>query len=258
MDCLECIKLIDDNSVDLVITSPPYDKMRDYNLDPKILSGEKLINTILLPEIKRILKPTGSAVFVIDDQVVKGERTLTVHKLVVSAVENAGLHYHDMYIYLKDYIPGDASRRSRNSFEYMPMFKKDIKKYKYYADRVKIPAAGSAEGRTRRMKDGTLITLMNYQYGHATKDPGNALYFKAGSSMHENKIAFQHPATFPLAIPEHFINLLTDKNDVVLDPFVGSGTTAIACKKLDRNFIGCDINKEYINIANQRLNELVV
>lgn len=250
---LDLLKTLPDESIQLIITSPPYDKLRDYSKDINNLTGESLYNSTFLLDCKRVLKNNGSLVFVIDDSVQGGIRSLTVNKLIVAAVETFGLYYHDMYIYLKDYIPGDASRRARNSFEYMPMFKKSIKEYKFYGDRIRIPAAGSAAGRSRRMKDGQLITLMNYQYGHAEKDPGNALYFKAGSNMHENKIAFQHPATFPLEIPKFFIKLLTDEGDIILDPFMGSGTVGVAAKQLNRNYLGFDVSQEYCDIANERL-----
>ena len=75
--------------------------------------------------------------------------------------------------------------------------------------------------------------------------------------MHENKIAFEHPATFPLAIPNFFIQLLTDTDDIILDPFLGSGTTAIAALKTGRYFIGIEKEPKYVEIANKRIQEFM-
>ena len=66
-----------------------------------------------------------------------------------------------------------------------------------------------------------------------------------------------HPAPFPIELPQKFINLYTYKNDLILDPFLGSGTTAIAAKLLDRNFVGYEIEEEYIEIAKNRLKKEV-
>lgn len=84
---------------------------------------------------------------------------------------------------------------------------------------------------------------------------GNIWYYPVGSNCASNKIAFEHPAIFPEQLAVDHIRSWSNEGDIVLDPFMGSGTTAKVARELGRKFIGFEISEEYIKLANKRLVE---
>lgn len=257
-DCVEEVAKLPDDSVDLFMFSPPYDRQRRYGGYLKIYEDGFVFPIVpLFKEIKRTMKPSGLAVMVIDDSTINQQRTLTVHKAIIKIVEEVGLMYHDMYIYKRPPSPGESRKRNRNWFEYVPTFKKS-KNIKFNLDAVRVPY--SQPERTRRnirvRNIDDSIKIGHYYKGQHPlgRDPGNVIECYAGYMLStKDKIAFKHPAIYPEKLCEFFILLYTDPGDLVVDPMVGSGTTCKVAIKHGRRAIGIDINPEYIEIARKRM-----
>jgi DNA modification methylase len=246
-DCLEIMKTMPNEYIDCVITSPPYDGLRDYK-------GYSFNFEGIASELKRILKVGGVIVWVVGDQTVNGSESGTSFKQALFFKE-IGLNLHDTMIYEKNGSPYPETNRYYQSFEYMFVFSKGKPKTANLLNDRKNRWAGSWGKQSTREKDGTLtrreksssdemgvrfnIWRINSGYGRSTKD----------------EIAYQHPATFPESLPADHIKTWTNEGDVVLDPMNGSGTTTKIAQYLGRNFIGIDISKEYCEIANKRLSQ---
>lgn len=252
MDCVEGMKLLPDNSIDLVVTSPPYDHLRDYN--GKIQFDLHLAGV----EIYRVLKEGGIAVMVMQDQTKDYSKSLTTFKTIIDwCSESVGFKLFETLIYRK-YGPEGAwwSKRFRVDHEYMPIFLKGKRPQYFNKEPVKIPSkhggeimTGSGSRRTDGKTNPTITRKINL-----LKDPGTVWdYLMAGD---KDPLKRKHPAPFPDKIPYDLIQVFCPSNGIVLDPFMGSGSTAVAAKRLGRNYIGFDIVKEYCNIAEERLKKV--
>ena len=135
------------------------------------------------------------------------------------------------------------------------LFLKGDRPNTFTKEHMKIPAkhAGITWSGTQRMTDGSL-TKIEETVQADTKCPGTVWYY-SGSSSEGNKIKNRHPAPYPDKLCGDLIQCFSKENDVVFDPFLGSGTTAVMSKKLNRNFVGGDIAEQYIEIAKLRINE---
>ena len=248
-DCLEVMKELPDNSIDLVVTSPPYDNLRDYN-------GFKLDLHKTGKELYRLLKNNAVCCLVMQDQTKNFAKTLTSFRTIVDWVDNIGFKLFETVIYKKNGISGAWwNKRFRVDHEYIfILFKGDKPKY-FNKEHLKIKTLNAGRKLTsggNRKKDGTITD------GYKTVIPEIKCrgtiwdYTKVKRPMIKRK----HPATFPDEIPYDLIQCFTTENDTVLDPFVGSGSTIVQAKLLNRNSIGIDISKEYIELCKIRLNEL--
>lgn len=273
-DCIEGIKNILDNSVNLVITSPPYADTVSYGKTIKNFHPDHYAEwfTDLGKEIRRVLTPDGSFILNIGNKANKGERSLYIMKTVIALKEEAGLALHDEYIWHKPCsIPAVSDRRLNCVFEYIFHFVKNPLKQKTYMDRVREDYAPSTE---------KMVGKVQYGYNKTTTDDGESkmnsfvrkinekgkvpdtiFNFKTAASTSkedrlydpETKKYILHPAAFHKELPVWFIKWLTDEGDTVLDPFMGSGTTAIAAWELGRYFIGFDLNEHYVKLINLRV-----
>jgi len=246
-------KNIPDNFVDLTVTSPPYDDLRKYN-------GFIFDYETIFKELFRITKNGGIVVWIIGDKTEKGTESLTSFKHALSA-KNIGFNVHDTMIWLKpNPTPTDPKcLRYYNAFEYMFVFSKGKPKTcNYIKEKSKNTGKefGSApmkrvdgtnrDDRTEKLKG---IKIKDY------KIKSNVWECAIGSGVSKDKIAFKHPAIFPEKLVEDHIISWTNKNDIVLDPMCGSGTTCKMAWLNKRNFIGIDMSEEYINnICIPRLN----
>lgn len=250
-DSIEVLKLIPSNSIDLVITSPPYDDLRDYsgsliwdiNVFKKIARG-----------LKRVLKPGGVIVWVVGDKTKNGNKTLTSFKQCIFFQE-IGLKIYDVIIYQKSGAGPPHPNRYFNSFEYMFVISKGKPStINILKDKPNKWAGHSTFGNiTRREKDGSLtkkgVKIIN-EFGART----NIWKYDNGKGFStKDKIAYKHPAIFPEKLVEDHIKSWSNENDIVLDIFGGSGTTAKISSKLNRNWIYIDKLKEYCEIAEIRL-----
>jgi len=246
MDCVEGMKLLDDNSVDLTVTSPPYDNLRKYN--GYTWKFEKTAN-----ELYRITKQGGVIIWVVGDATIKGSETLTSFKQAIY-FKDIGFNVHDTMIYRKlNYTPLTHNRYEQE-FEYMFVFSKGKPKT---FNPIKVPCkwAGTetwgkvwyynSGGDTYKQKDKQVI--------HDTKIKGNIFEYRTGSTK-TGKI--KHPAVFPEDLAQDMIISWSNECDTVLDPFMGSGTTAKMALLNKRNYIGFEISSEYCEIAKERLNNL--
>lgn len=263
-DCMELAKKLPDNSVDLILTSPPYADTVSYGKTVKTFDPEEYVNWFLelFKESKRFLKDSGSFILNINDRATNGERNVYVFELVYRIVKETGLKLFDRYIWFKkSALPMTGEKRLNDRIEYIFHFVKDTKKFKAYTDRIREPYAevslkrfkNKVHGNDIIMDDGrTVLSQRGSSKPHPLgKKPITVFRFDTGSALR----GLEHPAQFHPQLPEFFINWLTDENDIVLDPFMGGGTTAIASKKLNRKYIGFEINKKYIEMTNKRLRE---
>lgn len=242
-----------DSYVDLIITSPPYADRRkkQYGGPPP----DKYIEWFspFATEFKRILKPKGSLVLNIKENADRGERHTYVLELILEMRRNGWLWTEDYIWHKKNAFPGFWPNRFRDSWEHCLHFTKN-KKFKMYQDAVKVPIGDWASGRLKNLGSNDKIRHMSQTdsgfgrqltnwIGKRKVYPSNVLHLP---TISDNK---SHCAVFPEALPAWFIKLFTKKTDVVLDPFIGSGTTAVAALKLDRNFIGIDFSKKYVELS---------
>ena len=238
-DCLDVMKGIPGNGIDLIITSPPYDDLRDYN-------GYDFDYMATLSAIYRVLKPGGIAIWVVGDKTHKGTETGTSFKHALHAKDIVGFNLHDTMIYEKSGMGYPDSTRYHQIFEYMFVFSKGKPKtVNLIKDRknkwVGLTGGNKRGGLCNRKEYGARFNVWRYANGrdNSTKD----------------RIAFKHPAIFPEGLAKDHIISWSNPGDTVLDPMCGSGTTCKSAKLLNRNFIGIDISEEYCEIARERLSE---
>ncbi len=243
-DCLSGMRKLPGQFVDLAFTSPPYADLRDYaRIRPDDYVGWFMP---IACEVKRLLKPTGSFVLNINDRCVKRSRHLYVHKLVIAIVEIVGLPLIESYVWAKpNPMPGNYGYRPKDAFEYVFWFGKSTD-VKFRLRNVGVPYSGNPEAgsgtpgvsvRTsgRRMNDAATRV-------RGWADPGNVIHCPVTGA------SGSHPARMPDELAEFFIKLATDEGDVVLDPFMGSGTTARVARSLGRKYIGYEIHPEYLEV----------
>ncbi len=252
-DSTEVLKLIPRDSVDLVITSPPYDDLRDYsgsliwdfNIFKKIAKG-----------LKRVIKPGGVIVWVVGDKTRNGNKSLTSYKQCIF-FQKIGLNIYDVIIYEKSGAGPPHPNRYFNSFEYMFIISKGKpNKINILKDKPnKWAGYTTFSSVTRRESDGTLTNKGK----KVVKDFGvrtNIWRYNNGKGFSsKDKIAYKHPAIFPEKLVEDHIKSWSNEGDIVLDVFGGSGTTAKIASKLKRNWIYIEKVKKYCQIAETRLNK---
>ena len=241
-DCLETMKRMPDNFVDLTVTSPPYDNLRTYN-------GYSFDFENIAQELYRVTKQGGVVVWVVGDATVKGSETGTSFKQALYFKE-CGFNLHDTMLYLKDQLAYPDTNRYYNAFEYMFVLSKGKpKSVNLIKDKANKSFGRTVSGKGRQ-KDGTskVRTRANqpvYEFGVRWN------YWLLYNQ--KRGIETQHPAIFPEQLAHDHIISWSNENDTVYDPFMGSGTTAVACQNLNRNFIGSELSKEYCDIAEERL-----
>ncbi|HOV22334.1 MAG TPA: site-specific DNA-methyltransferase [bacterium] len=247
MDCVEGMKLLPDKSIDLVVTSPPYDNIRNYH-------GFKLDLHSVGMEIYRVLKEGGIAVMVIQDQTKNYSKTLTSFKTIIDWCENIGFKLFECLIYKKYGAEGAWwNKRFRVDHEYMPVFLKGEKPQYFNKAPLKIPSKWGGvtmTGGATRLTNGKTLKSRQIKINKMKCRGTIWEYLTCGDG---DKLKHQHPATFPDKLPVDFIECFCPENGIVLDPFMGSGTTAIASIKLGRKFIGFEISKEYCELAEKRI-----
>ena len=246
MDCLEGMKHIPDKSIDLVVTSPPYDGLRDYNGNNKQW-GEHVWKKIV-KDLFRVIKSGGCVVWIVADATINGSESGSSFKQALYFKE-IGFNLHDTMIWRKESFSNPFPNRYHQIFEYMFIFSKDNPKtFNGIFDR-KNKHYGAIISPTVREADASL---------HKRKPKIINEYGKRHNVwdifVNKNNRSI-HPATFPEQLAKDHIISWSNKGDTILDPFMGSGTTAKACQELGRNYIGFELEKKYCQIAEQRLAE---
>ena len=259
-DFILAAKNIPNNTIDLTVTSPPYDDIRTYNNKVKTKDGEKYSFNFdsIVDELYRITKDGGIVVWVVGDQVKNGGETGNSFRQALSFISKGFLLY-DTMIYMKNGSPFPEKKRYSQVFEYMFVFSKGKPKTVNIIKDKKNKWAGHTNfgKRVMRSKDGELKEMPKFEiseYGNRY----NVWNYSTGKNYStKDSFAFNHPAIFPEELAEDHILTWSNEGDIILDPMVGSGTTTKMAKLNNRNFIGFDINQEYIDIANQRINGLI-
>jgi len=244
-DCLKVLPTIPDNSVDLIVTSPPYDNIRDYN-NSSSWNFDTFKN--IANKLQIILKDGGIIVWIVNDATINGSETGTSFKQALYFKE-IGLNIHDTMIWEKETSPFQHNNRYINVFEYMFILSKGKPKTTNLIKDRKNKHGGTIIHGTQRQKDGSLIP--HSRNGFKIKEYGNRFNVWKINSEKANKT--NHPAVFPLQLVSDHIKTWSNENNTVLDCFMGSGTTGIACKNLNRKFIGIEIDKKYFDIAKNRI-----
>jgi len=252
-DCLLGLKELPKEFIDLTITSPPYDALRDYKGYDFDFEKFKLIAN----ELYRVTKEGGVVVWVVGDQVINNSESGTSFRQALYFKE-IGFNIHDTMIYKKPSANFPEKTRYYQVFEYMFIFSKGKPKtINLIADKKNIWAGQTSFGNSSfREKDGTLtkkskIKVKEYSVRTNIWEIKNGRGFST-----KDNIAYEHPAIFPEQLVNDHIISWSNDGDLILDPFMGSGTTAKMAILNDRKYIGFEISKEYCDIANKRINGL--
>jgi len=237
-DCLEVMKTFTDECIDLTVTSPPYDNLRDYN-------GYNFNFEGIAQELYRITKKGGVVVWVVGDQTKNFCESFSSFKQAIY-FNKMGFNLLDTMVYYKqNYAPAYPTlKRYANQFEYMFVFSKGKPNTFNPIEVIKKEHRG---GKTSfRKPDGTKvhkIVVSNKETKHAS----NVWSYPMGNKT------INHPAVFPEKLAEDHIKSWSNEGDLVLDPMCGSGTTCKMAKLNNRNFIGIDCSEEYCKIASERI-----
>lgn len=256
-DSKEKLKLLSDNSVDLIVTSPPYADQRKSTYGG--IHPDKYVEWFLpiSKQLLRVLKPTGTFILNIKEKVVEGERSTYVMELIL-AMRKQGWYWTEEFIWhKKNSYPGKWPNRFRDSWERLLQFNKD-KKFNMYQEEVMVPMGDWAKNRLKNLSETDKIrdnSKVGSGFGKNISNwldrdkayPTNVLHLATECN---NK---NHSAAFPEELPEWFMKLFTKQNDTVLDPFMGSGTTLVVANRMRRNSIGIDIVPEYYEMVRKQL-----
>lgn len=256
-NCLEVLSQLPPACVDLVVTSPPYADNRRGSYDG--VPPERYVAWFLpiAQQLKRVLKPKGSFVLNIKERVVDGERHTYVLDLILK-MRVQGWRWVEEYMWhKKNCYPGYWPNRFRDAWERCLHFSVQ-KDFRMFQDAVMVPMGDWRLSRLRnlsevdqRRDDSRVLSgfgkrIANW-VGREKAYPTNVLHMATECANRG------HSATFPVSLPEWFIRLLTQPGDVVLDPFMGSGTTAVACVRDARHFIGIELNPSFCQLAERRV-----
>lgn len=246
-DALTMLKAMPSGCIDLTVTSPPYDNLRKYNGYSWDFEG-------IARQLYRVTKVGGVVVWVVGDATIDGSETLSSFKQAIYFKEQVGFRIHDTMIYLKNGSAFPSQTRYNQTFEYMfALSKGEPAVVNLQKEKSRWGGHKRFGKQSARDTDGQLVTRdlppinefkvmdnvwhINNGYGYSSTDDG----------------AYEHPAIFPEQLAERHILTWSNAGDVILDPFMGSGTTAKMARANGRRFIGCDISQQYVDIAKRRL-----
>lgn len=243
-DNVELIKQLSDNSVDLTVTSPPYDNLRSYN-------GYSFNFEPLAKELFRVTKDGGVVVWIVNDATENGSETGTSFKQALFFKE-IGFNLHDTMIWNKGSFSFPSKNCYHQVFEYMFIFSKGKpKSLNFIKDRKNLYiGTRGASGRNKNGERHTGKSQVRDEYG---KRFNIWNYSIGGGHCATDSYAHKHPAIFPEKLAEDHILTWSNEGDVVFDPFIGSGTTAKMAFLNNRHYIGFDISKEYCELARERV-----
>lgn len=242
-NCIETLERMPDDLLDMTLTSPPYDDLREYN-------GYHFPFDEIAKRLYQKTKLGGVVVWVIGDRTLNGNETLSSFRQAI-AFQESGFKVHDTMIYAKNNpIPSDCGKRYRQCFEYMFCFSKGQPKT---FNPIMQPIKQEKAFKSFRITKVGRNDLAHDHVAPKERKVNNIFFYNVGTSSSKDKIAFGHPAIFPEQLAQDQISTWTNKDDVVYDCFMGSGTTAKAAIMLDRRWTGSEISAEYVRIATERL-----
>ena len=245
-NCVEVMRSFDNSSVDMCITSPPYDNLRTYK-------GYSFPFEEIVIELYRVIKDGGIVVWVVSDATIDGSETGTSFRQALKFME-VGFNLHDTMIFKKtNPIPQIYRKRYNNEFEYMFVFSKgNVKTH----NPIKVPCLHAGlELKGTTYKNFSVGVQKREKLANPVKQEkikGNIWEYVVGKNVVDQETK-KHPAPFPYALAKDHILSWTNENDVVLDPMCGSGTSCAAAHDLGRRYIGIDISEEYCQLAKERI-----
>ena len=256
-DCLITMSKMEDNSIDLTLTSPPYDDLRTYN---EHLSGSKTeFNGHSFPfeeiakELFRVTKKGGVVVWVVGDATNKGSETGTSFRQALFFKE-CGFDLYDTMIYQKTGTPFPQKTRYNQTFEYMFVFSKGKPKTFNPIMKKNVTAGAVRHSRKFRNVNGEMIPGFNGKPVNEYGIENNIWLIKNGMNKStKDLVAFEHPAIFPEELAAKHIITWTKESDIVYDPFMGSGTTAKLSIQLGRIWVGSELDKTYSDVCLKRI-----
>jgi len=252
-DCLVVLKALPDACVDLILTSPPYADNREKSYKGIPISHYVDWFIPISYELKRVLKPEGSFILNIKERSVDGERQTYVLELILAMKKQGWLWTEEYIWHKKNCYPGKWPNRFRDAWERCLHFTKQ-KRFKMFQQTVMVPMGSWAQKRLEKLSDTDRIRdesrslsgfgkNVSHWLGKKYVYPTNVLHLATECSNRN------HSAAFPISLPAWFIKLFTAEGYIVLDPFIGSGTTALACIELNRHYIGIELMENYYKLA---------
>lgn len=256
-DCKDILKQLPDNSVDLIFTSPPYADQRKNTYGGTHHSQYVDWFLPISEQLLRVLKPEGTFVLNIKEKVDKGERSTYVLELILEMRKQGWLWTEEFIWHKKNCFPGKWPNRFRDAWERLLQFNKQ-KHFNMYQEEVMVPMGDWAKSRLKNLSE-TDKRRDNSKVGSGFgKNISNWVDRKMAYPTNVLHLATEcanksHSAAFPEELPEWFLRLFTKENDVVLDPFMGSGTTNFVAKRMKRNSIGIEIQPEYFDMVKNEI-----
>jgi site-specific DNA-methyltransferase (adenine-specific) len=259
---VEVLKTFEDNTFDLTVTSPPYDNLRTYNGKIKdevtFEDGYSFPFVEMAKELYRVTKNGGVVIWVVNDQVKNGGETGSSFRQALKFQE-IGFTIYDTMIYHKNGAPFPETGRYSQVFEYMFVFSKGKPTtVNLLKDKPNRWAGHSNFGEpSKREKDGNLKKTEKFvvaEFGTRY----NVWYINNGKGYStKDNFAYEHPAMFPESLAEDHILSWSKEGDLVLDPMCGAGTTLKMAKLNNRNYVGIDINEEYVTLSERRVESII-
>ena len=276
----DCAKLLTDSdifpdkSVNLIVTSPPYAEKRKYSYEG--VHPDKYVEWFvpITKELHRVLKDDGSFILNIKEHPEKGERSTYVLELVLALRKQGWFWIEEYCWYKKNSFPGKWSNRFRDAWERCLHFTKN-KEFKMYQDEVKVPIGDWSKKRFKSMSENDFVRYISKNNGHLGRNvsnwlnkkkvyPHNVLVFEEEHHLYIDNVIEtavdiskkNHSAKFPVELPSWFIRLFSKNNDIILDPFLGSGTTAVAAILHQRQYVGIELKNEYFEEAQKNISEV--
>jgi site-specific DNA-methyltransferase (adenine-specific) len=261
-DCEEILMGFPDNSVDLIFTSPPYADQRKKTYGG--VSPDKYVDWFMpkAEQFLRVLKPSGTFILNIKERVVEGERHTYVIELILNMRKQGWVWTEEFIWHKKNSYPGKWPNRFRDNWERLIQFNK-TRNFNMYQEAVMVPVGEWAKDRlaklseTDKTRDNSKVgsgfgkNVSNW-VGRDKVYPTNVIHLATECSNQK------HSAAFPMELPTWSIKLFTQPGDLVLDPFIGSGTTAVAAVQLARTYVGIDISPNFVDLSRKRLTEIQI
>ncbi len=259
-DARDELRKVASNSVDLIFTSPPYADRRKSTYGGVRADGYVDWFLQISDELYRVMKPSGTFVLNIKEHAADGERSTYVLELIL-ALRQQGWRWTEEFIWhKKNSYPGKWPNRFRDAWERLLQFNK-ARKFKMNQESVMVPTGEWANGRLKSLSETDKtrdVSRVGSGFGKRIENwvgrdmayPTNVLHLATECANRS------HSAAFPKPLPNWFIRLFTDPGDTVLDPFLGSGTTAFVAMELGRHAIGVELNETYCDEVERLADQL--